>query len=157
VDKTDGAERDRPEFAAFPALREVMDALPRAKFRGFQETVGLRVTPLHAYERIRGLFEMPKSSVDSTVVYTKPEQFAEWIRSGLSGVDFSEGCSFWIGIHRPQNTAFPWIEVEVDGADALLPLWFELKSQVVMIFSPASYCIVAFFEEENGWEMYRQP
>lgn len=147
---------DGVEFSSYPALREVIETLPGVRFRGVMETVGLNVSPLFAYERIRGLFVIPVSSTEASVL-VRPDEFVTWIRSALSDVDFSDGCCLWISIERPGHRGFPWIDIELGGVDDLIPLWFELRAQVVMIFSPASYCIVAFFEEENGWEMYRQP
>lgn|GEM_PF-5145602 len=143
-------------FASYPVVKEVMAAIPKARFVELQETVGLRVTPLHAYELMPGLFEVPRNSTDASIL-VRPGDFATWIGSNLSEVDFSMGCSFWAHVEQPANRGYPWVKIEVDQAEDLLPLWFELRAQVVIIFSPASHCLVAFYEAERRWDFYRQP
>jgi hypothetical protein len=143
-------------FAQYPALQEVLQSLPGTRFRGVEETIGLNVTPRLAYEGGRGLLEVPTSSTEASASF-HADEFVAWIRSGLSGVDFSEGCCFWIASSRPGHVGFPWIDVELENPDVLLPLWLELGAQVVIIFAPKSYCILAFYAAENGWELFRQP
>lgn len=143
-------------FAQYPALREVLQAMPGARFRGMEETVGLDVTPRIAYQWGRGLLEVPTSSTEASVSF-RADEFAAWIRAGLSGVDFSEGCCFWIASDRPGYRSLQWIDVELDSSDVLLPLWLDLNIQVVIVFVPKSYCILSFYSGENGWELYRQP
>jgi hypothetical protein len=143
-------------FGQYPALQEVLQSIPGTRFRGVEETIGLNVTPQLAYQWGRGLLEVPTSSTEASVSF-RADVFAAWIRSGLSGVDFSQGCCFWIASTRPGHRGLPWVDVELESSDMLLPLWLELQSQVVIVFSPASYCILAFYAAENGWEMFRQP
>ena len=143
-------------FAQYPALQEVLQAIPGARFRGVEETIGLNVTPMLAYQWGPGLLEVPTSSTEASASF-RADEFDAWIRSGLSGVDFSEGCFFWVVSSRPGHVGFPWIEVELDDPDVLLPLWFELEFQVVIIFAPKSYCILAFYASEGGWQLFRQP
>lgn len=143
-------------FASYPVVKDVMASMPDARFVGMEETVGLNVTPRRAYEQMPGLLEIPRNSTDASVL-VRPEDFAAWIRLNLSDVDFSEGCSFWAHVELPGNRGLPWMKLELDHAEDLLPLWFALRAQVVIIYSPANYCLVAFYEAERRWEFYRQP
>ena len=76
---------------------------------------------------------------------------SKWLRDCLANVNINGGCYISIGSFGD----LPWTRVSVDpNGDWLLALWEQLNYHDMMIMSSNKDVILAFIEEEHGFEAY---